>query len=218
MQPQFWLERWRTGQIAFHQSSVDRSLRRHWPSLGVAAGNRVFAPLCGKSLDLLWLRDQGLEVLGVELAAAAVESFFLENGLPARRRAGDPFDVYDALGLRLLCGDFFALTPALLGRVDAVYDRAALISWTPALRDGYVEHLAKLMSPGTPMLLITLEYPQSQMPGPPFAVPGEEVARLYSAQFDVREIARQDILPHEARLRAKGLTELFEVCYRLVLL
>jgi thiopurine S-methyltransferase len=216
MQPEFWLERWRTGQIAFHQSSVDRSLRRHWPTLGVCTGSRVFAPLCGKSLDLLWLRDQGLEVLGVELAAAAVESFFLDNGLPARRRAGSPFDVYDAPGIRLLCGDLFALTPALLGRVDAVYDRAALISWAPALRDGYVEHLVKLVSPGTAVLLITLEYPQSQMAGPPFAVPGEEVARLYAPQFEVREIAREDILPHEARLRAKGLTELFEVCYQLV--
>jgi thiopurine S-methyltransferase len=176
----------------------------------------VFAPLCGKSLDLLWLRDQGLEVLGVELAAAAVESFFLENGLAARRRAGSPFDVYDASGLRLLCGDFFALTPALLGRVDAVYDRAALISWAPSLRDGYVAHLATLVSPGKPMLLITLEYPQSQMAGPPFAVPGEEVVRLFAREFEVREIAREDILPHEARLRAKGLTELFEVCYQLV--
>jgi thiopurine S-methyltransferase len=216
MQPQFWLERWRTGQIAFHQASVDRNLRRHWPTLGLGAGRRVFAPLCGKSLDLIWLRDQGLEVLGVELATAAVESFFMENGLPARRRGGTPFDVYDAFGLRLLCGDYFALTPALLGRVDAVYDRAALISWAPALRAGYVEHLAKLVSPGTPVLLITLEYPQSQMAGPPFALPGEEVARLYAREFDLREIAREDILSHEARLRAKGLTELFEVCYQLV--
>ena len=216
MEPHFWLERWRTGQIAFHQASVDRSLRRHWPALGISAGSRVLAPLCGKSLDLLWLHDQGLEVLGVELAVTAVESFFLENGLPARRRASDPFDVYDALGIRLLCGDFFALTPALLGRVDAVYDRAALISWAPALRDGYVDHLAKLMSSGQPMLLITLEYPQSQMAGPPFAVPAQEVARLYAPKFEVREIARQDILPHEARFRATGLTELFEVCYQLV--
>jgi len=172
--------------------------------------------LCGKSLDLLWLRDQGLDVLGVELAAAAVEAFFLENGLPARRRAGPPFDAYDAPGIRLLCGDFFALTPAILDRVDAVYDRAALISWAPVLRDGYVGHLAKLLRPGTRMLLVTLEYPQSQMAGPPFAVPGEEVVRLYAQQFEVLEVGRQDILAHEARLRAKGLTELFEVCYQLV--
>jgi thiopurine S-methyltransferase len=216
MQPQFWLDRWRTGQIAFHQSSVDRNLRRHWPALELRPGDRVFAPLCGKSLDLLWLRDQGLDVLGVELSAAAIEAFFSENGLPARRRPALLFDAYDAPGIRLLCGDFFALTPALLGRVDAVYDRAALISWAPALRSGYVERLATLMSSGTRMLLITLEYPQSQMAGPPFAVPGEEVTRLYAPQFEILEIGRQDILPHEARLRAKGLTELLEVCYQLV--
>lgn len=216
MQPQFWLDRWRTGQIAFHQSSVDRSLRRYWPALEVGGGNRVLAPLCGKSLDLLWLRDQGLEVVGVELAPAAVEAFFQENGLPARRHAGRPFDAYDIPGIRLLCGDFFALTPALLGRIDAVYDRAALISWAPALRDGYIAQLAKLLRAGTRMLLITLEYRESQMTGPPFAVPAEEVTRLYAPQFEVREIAREDILPHEARLRAKGLTELVEVCYEVV--
>jgi thiopurine S-methyltransferase len=216
MQPEFWLERWRTGRIGFHQSSVDRSLRRHWPALGVSAGARVFAPLCGKSLDLLWLRDQGYETLGVELAAAAVESFFLENGLPARRRAAGAFDIYDAPGIRLLRGDFFVSTRALLGRIDAVYDRAALISWAPALRDAYVAHLAPLVSPGTPMLLIVLEYPQPQTAGPPFAVSGDEVARLYSPHFEVREMERRDILAHEARLRAKGLTELFEVCYQLV--
>jgi len=216
MQPDFWLERWRTGQIGFHQSSVDRSLRRYWPRLGVGAGARVFAPLCGKSLDLLWLRDQALEVLGVELAAAAVESFFLENGLAARRRVEGSFDVYEVPRLRLLRGDFFALTPAILGRVDAAYDRAALISWAPALRDGYVAQLAQLITPGTPMLLVTLEYPQSQMSGPPFAVPGEEVSRLFARAFEIRELARQDILAHEARLRAKGVTALSEVCYQLV--
>ena len=43
-------------------------------------------PLCGKSLDLLWLRDQGHLVIGVELSATAFEDFCLENGIPARRR------------------------------------------------------------------------------------------------------------------------------------
>jgi len=109
MEPHFWLERWRTGQIAFHQASVDRSLRRHWPALGISAGSRVLAPLCGKSLDLLWLHDQGLEVLGVELAVTAVESFFLENGLPARRRASVPLVVYDGLGKRVFWGVLVAM-------------------------------------------------------------------------------------------------------------
>lgn len=216
MEPDFWHDRWRSGRIGFHQPSVDASLRRQWPSLGLGAGSRVFVPLCGKSLDLLWLRDQGHEVVGVELSATAVESFFLENGIAARRRVGEPFDCYETPGLRLFLGDYFALTPDQLGNVEGVYDRAALISWTPALRKGYVDHMAKLLTRGTRMLLIALEYPQEEMRGPPFSLMADEVERLYSAQFEIREVSRQDILAHEARLRAAGVTELREVCYQLV--
>jgi thiopurine S-methyltransferase len=216
MQAEFWHERWRTGQIGFHQSAVDRTLRRHWPMLNLGRGSRVFVPLCGKSLDLLWLRDQGHFVLGVELSATALEAFCTENRIAARRRVQGDFDIHESANLQLFRGDFFALTPALLGDTAAVYDRAALISWAPGLRPAYVEHIAELVTAGTQMLLITLEYPQSQMPGPPFSVKSEEVQRLYSPHFGIQEIARGDALVHEARFRARGLTELFEVCYHLV--
>jgi thiopurine S-methyltransferase len=216
MEPRFWQERWRTGRIGFHQPSTDRSLEAHWPRLDMGEQSRVFVPLCGKSLDLLWLRDRGHCVTGIELSATAVEAFFLENGVAARRRVNATFDVYEAERLRLIRGDFFALTPAVLGRAEAVYDRAALISWMPALRERYVEHLAGLLAPAARMLLISLEYPQSQMAGPPFSVTRNEIMRLYSRQFRIEEIARQDILANEARLRSAGLTELLEVCYLLV--
>jgi thiopurine S-methyltransferase len=216
MQPEFWHERWRTGQIGFHQSAADRNLARHWAGLELAAGSRVFVPLCGKSLDMLWLRDQGHAVVGVELSAVALEAFCLENGVPARRRARGGFEVYEAVNLELLCGDFFALAPAALGDVAAVYDRAALISWAPELRAAYVEHMAALVKSGTRMLLVTLEYPQPQMAGPPFCVASEEVLRLHSPHYTIREIARQDVLASEPRLFARGVTQLFEVCYTLV--
>src|SRR5271154_5087863 len=167
MQPDFWHERWRTGQIGFHQFSADRNLTHHWSALHLAKGGRVFVPLCGKSLDMLWLQDHGHPLVGVELSAIALEAFCMENGVPARRRILDRFDVYEASNLQLFRGDFFALTPALLGEVAAVYDRAALISWTEELRVPYVSHLAALMGLGTRMLLITMEYPQAQMSGPP---------------------------------------------------
>jgi thiopurine S-methyltransferase len=216
MEPQFWQNRWRNGQIGFHQPSVDRSLRRHWPPLNLGTGSRVFVPLCGKSLDMLWLRDQGHRVTGVELSATALEAFCMESGVPARRRVQGDFDVYEAENLELYRGDFFKLTPSLLGKVAAVYDRAALISWAPELRSAYAGHIAALAHSGTPMLLITLEYPQAQMSGPPFSVPRDEVERLYSHSFEIREIARQDILADEARFRSLGVTALSEVCYHLV--
>ncbi len=217
MEPKFWHERWRSGQIGFHQSAVDRNLTRHWPSLHLAGGSRVFVPLCGKSLDMLWLRDQGHRVIGVELSATAVEAFCMENGIPARRRVEEDFDVYEAADLELYRGDFFELTAAKLGAVAAVYDRAALISWSPDLRAAYVEHVAALTSVGTQMLLVTLEYRAGQMSGPPFSVQGAEVSRLYSPHFMIEELAREDVSAAETRMRStRGVTELFEVCYRAV--
>jgi thiopurine S-methyltransferase len=216
MQPEFWHERWRTGQIGFHQSAVDRNLRRHWSALHVRNGGCVFVPLCGKSLDLLWLREQGHFVAGVEISATALESFCMENGIPARRRTLDRFEVYEAENLQLFRGDFFALSPLLLGEVAAIYDRAALISWAPELRAAYVAHIAELAPSGARMLLVTLEYPQAQMPGPPFSMPRDEVVRLYTPHFTLEEISREDILAHEARLRANGVTQLEQVCYQLV--
>ena len=213
LQPEFWHERWRTGQIAFHRSAVDRHLVRHWPDLRLAADSRVFVPLCGKSLDLDWLRQRGHSVVGVELSAAALESFCMEHGIAARRRIGDGFDVYEAERLQLYRGDFFALTPQRLGPVAAVYDRAALISWVAELRASYVRHLTHLTNPGTRSLLVTLEYPQEQMKGPPFSVSADEVARLYAGHHEIRELSRDDILADEPRLRSRGVTRLQEVCY-----
>ena len=215
MGPEFWRDRWRAGQIGFHQAQADKNLTRHWRELGLAQGSRVFVPLCGKSVDLLWLRDRGHPVIGVELSAIALEAFCMENGVPARRRAGQDFDVYHAPNLELLCGDYFALTPAQLGNLAGVFDRAALVSWAPELRAPYVRHLAKLTRPGTEMLLVTLEYLQTQTAGPPFSVPTQEVVELYESNYMIRELSRQDVLANEPRMRSRGVTELHEVCYRL---
>jgi thiopurine S-methyltransferase len=215
LQPEFWHERWRTGQIGFHQSAVDRHLRRYWPDLGLADNSRVFVPLCGKSLDLLWLRERGHSVAGVELSAVALESFCMEHGVPARRRILDQFDVYEAARIHLYRGDFFQLAPELLGTFSVIYDRASLISWTPELRSAYVAHVAALSSPGTQTLLIATEYPQAQMSGPPFSLGTEEIHRLYSGNHSIQELLREDILANEPRLRSRGVSQLHEVCYRL---
>jgi len=215
LQPEFWHDRWRTGQIGFHQSAVDRNLRQYWPDLGLPSDSRVFVPLCGKSLDLLWLCERGHSVTGVELSTVALESFCMEHGIPAKRRILDDFDVYEAAKLQLFRGDFFALTAKLLGSVSAVFDRAALISWTPELRATYVKHITELTAPGTQTLLVTMEYPQEQMEGPPFSLGADEVDRLYGRHHEIRELSRQDILANEPRLRSRGVAQLHEVCYRL---
>ena len=81
MDPEFWQQRWRDRQIGFHQDKPTPLLLKHWPSLGVPRGARVFVPLCGKSLDLAWFAARGHRVLGVELSQLAVDEFFAEHGL-----------------------------------------------------------------------------------------------------------------------------------------
>jgi len=203
------------GQIGFHQSAANHHLQQHWPALGVPGNSRVFVPLCGKSLDLLWLRDRGHPVAAVELSPVALESFIVEHGVLANRHAIQGFDIYEARELQLFRGDFFDLTAEQLGPVSAVYDRAALISWAPELREPYVEHLAALTTPGTHTLLIVMEYPQAQMSGPPFSLSAGDIARLYERHHSIQELSRQNILASEPRLKTRGLTELHEVCYRL---
>jgi thiopurine S-methyltransferase len=189
---------------------------KYWPCLATARDGRILLPLCGKSLDLSWIRDQGRSVLGVELSAIAVESFCMENGVPARRREMADHELYETPCLTLMLGDFFRLTAAACGTIAGVYDRAALISWSPELRTAYVEHLDLLMPMGAPALVITMEYPQEQMAGPPFSVKRDEIERLYGSKYEITELERRDILAQEHRFQAKGVSSLHEVCYRLI--
>jgi len=211
----FWLALWHSGRVGFHQPRVSRYLTEHWKSVTQDHKGRVFVPLCGKSLDLAWLRDQGHFVVGVELSATAIQAFCMESGIAARRRTADRFDVYEASNLELFCRNFFDLDVGHVDNVEAIYDRAALISWSAETRGAYARHMADLTQPGTTTLLITLEYPQEQMAGPPFSVPSSEVERLYATQHSIRELSRENVLEAEPRMRARGLTRLDEVCYRL---
>jgi thiopurine S-methyltransferase len=212
---EFWHDRWRSAQIGFHRSSVDENLIQHWRDLSLPQVARVLVPLCGKSIDLLWLRDQGHAAVGIELSDIALQAFFAENGVAARRRALPHFDLYEAEDLECYRGDLFELTPERLGKVAGVYDRASLVSWAPEQRGRYVDHLRTLTATGTQTLLITLEYAQAEMNGPPFSVDSAEVHRLYSRHHSIHELARRDVLGDEPRMRARGVSSLTEVCYRI---
>jgi thiopurine S-methyltransferase len=215
MEPEFWHQRWRENLIGFHQQTVNPHLQRFWPGLGVASDGGVLVPLCGKSRDMLWLRDKGHPVLGVELSPIAVEDFFRENGLSARTRELQRFTLFEAGAVRILCGDFFDLEPDMTGNIAAVYDRASLIALPAPLRAKFVRQLGRLVPAGTPMLLVTLEYNQAQMNGPPFAVEESEMRALFADTWSLEILLEEDILAAEPRFRERGLSRLFEKIYLL---
>lgn len=217
MEGEFWLERWARQETGFHQRNVNAHLRSFWPGLGLAAGDAVFVPLCGKSGDMTWLHARGHPVLGVELSSLAVTAFFSENGLAPQRRRQGVFDVAESDGIRIFRGDFFDLTADDLAGMKAVYDRAALVALPPTMRERYAAHMTEILPPGTPMLLLTLEYPPAQMQGPPFSVPPSEVEQLYSPRGDVLLLRRDDVLSENQRFAERGVTALYACAFLVTL-
>lgn len=180
-----WLERWREGRIGFHRTDTHPALMRHWSSLDMPVGAKVLVPLCGKSLDMRWLADQGHPVLGIELAEEAIEQFLAEGkGDVSRYRQGH-FRVYRQANVELWCGDFFHLHIDQALEFQAFYDRAALIALPPATRQRYAFHLSQLLPPNAQGLLITLTHPGGPEIGPPFSVSEKEVRQLLAPNFDL---------------------------------
>lgn len=216
MEHDFWHRRWRKNEIGFHQQEVNPYLVEHWPELQVPAGGTVFVPLCGKSRDMVWLRQHGYGIVGVELSEVALKQFVREHRIEATHVTQGAFERWRADGYRLLGGDYFALAAADLGPLAAVYDRAALIALPPPLRRDYAAHLRALLPAGLPLLLVTVEYPQHELDGPPFAVDQAEVMELYAPAWQPRLLARHDILPDSKRFRERGVTRMHEAIYHLV--
>lgn len=167
-------------------------LVNHQARLGT--GKRVFVPLCGKAEDLAYLAAREQEVVGVELVEVAVSDFFEERSVkPTITRRGR-FNQYTADNITLLAGDFFDLTPEVLGPVDALYARAAVIALPPELRGPYVKKVCELMPAGAPGMIITMEYPQHRMKGPPFSVPEAELRALYARPMEcIAEVPAEDL-------------------------
>jgi len=215
MQHDFWHQRWLQNQIGFHSPEINPYLQLHWQRLALKPNSRVFVPLCGKSNDMLWLRAQGYQVAGVELSPLAVDAFFADNALrPNLRRQGE-FFISEIDGLQIYRGDFFALEAAALGRIDAVYDRAALVALPPEMRIDYAARLASLLEPGARILLVAFDYPQLEMSGPPFSVQEEEIRMLFGAWCAVDLLENEEVLDRELHFRERGLSSLREQVYLL---
>lgn len=215
MEPSFWHERWERAEIGFHQQHINVHLQQFWTQLQLPPGQRVFVPLCGKSCDVLWLAGEGYPVTGVEISPIAVEAFFAENRLSPHRWREGSFEYWEADEIRILLGDFFSLEPHHLSDCAGIYDRASLIALPPALRVRYAEKLGSVSPCASHLLLVTMEYDQTVLAGPPFAVSETEVRALYEPTHTVELLYTRNALAEESRWRERGLAWLVEKVYRL---
>lgn len=215
MDPDFWHDRWRTGRIGFHQECVSPLLEQYWPAAGAADDARVFVPLCGKSIDMVWLAARGHRVLGVELSQTAVEQFFAQHGLMPQVHA-TRYGLHHVAGrIEIIAGDAFALDATALADCAAVFDRAALIALPPEMRRPYLGDLYARLPTGCRGLLVTLEYPQAQTSGPPFSVEETEVRTGLAEAWRIELLERRDVLAREPGFAADGVTALSTCAYRI---
>lgn len=208
MDPEFWRERWRAGQTGFHRSHFHPLLVKYADRIPSDA--RVLVPLAGKSLDLRFLAERGNDVVGVELVEEAVRGFFADAGWTPEVGRVNGHPVYRACRVELHVADFFDVTPVQLGPLTAVYDRASLIALPPDLRARYAAHLASLAPPESGILMVTIDYDQSEMAGPPFSVPPSEVEAIFGGPFEVFPLESADGLAELPHLASRGLTRLTE--------
>ncbi len=192
MDASFWHQRWGNNDIAFHEREANPLLVKYFAALSLAKGSRVFVPLCGKALDIHWLLSNGYRVAGAELSKMAIEQLFMELGVePKVSSAGDVYH-YSATNIDKYVGDIFHVSSKVLGLVDAIYDRAALVALPEELRKRYTVHLTAITDKA-PQLLICYEYDQSRMEGPPFSISHEEVERHYRDSYELTLIASTDV-------------------------
>ena len=225
MEREFWLERWDTGQLGWHQNRYNPALIRHWPTLGLSTDAAVLVPMCGKSGDMRMLAHTGHRIVGVELARKALDEFFEEqvaagepSGADLSIQAVGGFTRYSQGLYNLYAGDFFDFDRAIAtpSWPAAVYDRGALVALPPQMRVRYVEHLDTLLDVGAQILLIALEYEQSILGGPPFSVTEAEIERQFGGAYDIACLERDPTDQLPPRFREAGIESADETVFRLV--
>ena len=193
MEPDFWHQKWETNVIGFHISEPNPLLVSNFKALSVKAGGRVFLPLCGKTLDISWLLSNGYQVAGAELSEIAITQLFEELGVkPNKTDLGD-LTRYSADNIDIFVGDIFHLSGKDLGAVDAIYDRGAFVALPKEMRDRYATHLIHITN-SAPQLLISFEYIQDLVPGPPFAISNKELSEQYRDTYDVTLLASVEVI------------------------
>lgn len=192
MDTDYWHRKWQADDIGFHQADGNPLLHAYFKELCLPVGSRVFVPLCGKTRDIAWLMSQGYRVAAVELSELAVQQLFagLELEPAVTRLSG--MKQYSAPGLDVFVGDIFQLTHKMLDAVDAIFDRAALVALPEDMRIGYAGHITEVTCQA-PQLLVTFEYDQTQMAGPPFSISDTEIRNHYQGNYRISPLASVDV-------------------------
>jgi len=211
MEASFWHKCWQRNTLGFHQETIHPFLESRLMPCLTGKEQQVFVPLCGKSLDMFWLAEH-MAVVGSELSDIACHDFFSEQHITYHKTREKGFNCFSYNNICLWQGDFFKLSSSTFTPFDWIYDRAAIIALPKDLQKKYVQHLLSFMSEGTKMLLISIEFPEHELSGPPFPVTERDISELFDG-YSVQCIAVQPLKDKRFAQRRFNVTSLIEKAY-----
>jgi len=210
----FWLDSWKDNKIPFHQKQINPILKQQINHLNLSKGDIVLVPLCGKSLDMLWLAELGYKVIGVELSEIAVEEFYTESNIIPTIDVYAGYKHYKSESIDIICGDFFNIDLSTIKTINAIYDRAALIALPNKLRESYIKRISEISQKGVKVLLIVIESQEKNI-GPPYQIDVNDITKLYSRDFLVDKIYQKNIENISQHIKKLGYKEIKDVVYLL---
>jgi thiopurine S-methyltransferase len=212
MQAEFWHNCWQNQRIGFHQSEIHPLLPVLFSQLNRHSSSAIFAPLSGKSLDLWWLAQHG-KVTGAELSELACQQFYQQQGQEFSVSPYSEFQHFSHPAVDIWQGDFFALVPEQLSHIGLIYDRAALIALPEQMRKDYAQQLKQLCQGPVSLVLLSLEYQQDEMSGPPFSVTEQEVRSLFDFASSIQLVAVRNLTGRPFAQRQFKLSQLLEKAF-----
>ena len=197
----YWSERWHQDDAFWHQQEVNAHLLHNLHALDAVKATappgrrpRIFVPLCGASVDMLYLHQQGWHVVGLDAVEQPLRSFVHDHqphlqhvrDVPVSQGSGVVHIAAEHLDLFGV--DYFSadVTAALLGgAVDAVWDRGSFVAIGVKQREAYVAKVLQLLTARSEQpnwLLNAFDYNlDSAMVAPPHSLPREDIERLLGA-------------------------------------
>lgn len=206
MEASFWIKSWELGGFytSFHRKDIHPYVLEYMTPEEIENKN-ILVPLCGKTVDMLYLAQYANKVIGVELVEEAILQFFSENKLTYHQLDDETFV---SGNITLLKKDFMKLSNKEIGNIDWIYDRASLVALPLEMRKEYLKAIDRLSDIGTKQLIITLEY-FPLINSAPFSIPTEEVNEYYGEGHIIRHVESPN-LPSHGMVRKWNLEYLIE--------
>lgn len=185
MESDFWHDLWEANDTGWHLDTTNPFLQEFLSQLELKEDSRIFIPLCGKTIDIKWLLSKGHRIVGAELNENAIKELFVSLSLHPNIQNIGQLTLYSAKNIDIFVGDILELNKEILGKVDAIYDRGALVALPNEIRIKYTS-LLKYIASAIPQLLISYEYDQNLIEGPPFSITKSEIKKHYGELYDIK--------------------------------